>query len=104
MGMPADGRPVAELWYGAHPDDAAKVVGSGVGLDEFIGADPVGTLGAAVADRFADRLPFLLKVLAADKALSIQVHPNRRQARDGYAAEEASGVPRGAAERNYCDS
>jgi mannose-6-phosphate isomerase len=103
IGVPADGRPIAELWFGAHPEGPATVAGTGDGLDEVIGADPVGALGAAVAERFGGQLPYLLKVLAAEKALSIQVHPNRCQAQEGFAAEEAAGVPRSAPERNYCD-
>jgi mannose-6-phosphate isomerase len=44
-----------------------------------------------------------LKILAAERALSIQVHPSREQARAGYAAEDAAGIERGAADRNYRD-
>jgi mannose-6-phosphate isomerase len=60
--------------------------------------------GAPVAELWFDQqLPFLLKILAADQALSIQVHPTREQARCGFAAEEARRVPRDAPHRNYCD-
>jgi mannose-6-phosphate isomerase len=72
-------------------------------LDALIEGDPVGELGAEVAERFGGRLPFLLKVLAAQKALSIQLHPDREQAQAGFAAEEARGVPRKARERVYVD-
>jgi mannose-6-phosphate isomerase len=49
-------------------------------------------------------LPFLLKVLAADAPLSLQVHPTRAQARAGFAAENERGVALDAPERNYVDS
>ena len=63
--------PEAELWFGAHTEGPATVLGSdgepeGTLLD-VIDADPQQALGAATTDRFGDRLPFLLKVLAADE-------------------------------------
>ncbi|HKC29826.1 MAG TPA: mannose-6-phosphate isomerase, class I, partial [Jatrophihabitans sp.] len=103
LGMEPDGRPVAELWFGAHPDDPAFAPAHGSTLDQLIAAEPQRLLGAEVVERFGPRLPYLLKVLAADKALSIQVHPNREQAREGFAREDAAGIPRDAPERNYRD-
>ena len=49
------------------------------------------------------RLPFLLKVLAASKALSIQVHPSRAQAQAGYREENERGLAPGDKGRNYVD-
>jgi mannose-6-phosphate isomerase len=54
-------------------------------------------------EHFGARLPYLLKILAAERALSIQVHPSREQARAGFAAEDAAGVDRAAPDRNYRD-
>jgi mannose-6-phosphate isomerase len=99
-----DGRPLAELWFGAHPDGPSPAPALDTTLDALIAADPEGTLGGAVLDTFGARLPFLLKILAADTALSIQVHPNLDQARAGYAREDAAGVPRDAPNRNYRDA
>jgi len=101
LGEQPDGRPAAELWFGAHAGDPSPALDTT--LEKIVAADPVGTLGRAVADRFDGRLPFLLKVLAADQALSMQVHPTLEQARAGYAAEEAAGIPADAPERNYAD-
>lgn len=98
--------PEAELWMGAHPDDPSSVVdGDGVEhtLIELIDTDPVGQLGAGYAHRWANRMPFLLKVLAADEPMSMQVHPSLAQARAGYAIEEQAGIARTAANRNYPD-
>jgi mannose-6-phosphate isomerase len=99
------GAPQAELWMGAHPSAPSKVLrdGTETALDVVIAADAAAELGGPVARRFGGRLPFLLKILAAEKALSIQLHPNRAQAEAGYAAEEARGVPRGARHRVYVD-
>jgi mannose-6-phosphate isomerase len=98
--------PEAELWMGAHPGDPSKVVGvDGVerSLLDVLAADPRGQLGSECADRWEGRLPFLLKVLAAEEALSLQAHPSAAQAAEGFAAEEAAGVPRDASTRNYRD-
>src|SRR3954469_2403530 len=98
---PAD-KPYAELWMGAHPD-APSVLSSGTPLDKAIEEQPAALLGAEVHERFGTRLPFLLKVLAADKPLSLQAHPTNEQARAGYAAEEAAGVPRDDPTRTFKD-
>src|SRR6266480_8090089 len=98
--VPAPG-PEAELWMGAHPTAPSGVRDST--LDALIEAAPVPELGAEVAARFGGRLPFLLKVLSAARALSIQVHPSRAQAEAGYADEEERKVPRDAPDRNYVD-
>jgi mannose-6-phosphate isomerase class I len=44
-----------------------------------------------------------LKVLSAARPLSIQVHPDARGARAGFARENAAGIPHSAPERNYKD-
>ena len=98
------GEPVAEVWFGSHPDDPSQVPAHGRTLDALITADPVRLLGAAVCEQFGARLPFLLKILAADRALSIQVHPTLEQARAGFAAEESRGVPRDSPVRTYRDA
>jgi mannose-6-phosphate isomerase len=98
---PAD-EPWAELWMGAHPDDPS-VLSDGVPLDKAIAADPERLLGRAVVERFGTRLPFLLKVLAADAPLSLQAHPTTEQAEAGYAAEEAAGIPKDDPTRTYKD-
>jgi mannose-6-phosphate isomerase len=97
--------PEAELWMGAHPSAPSGVDRSGVRttLDAVIAADPLDELGAASVALFGDRLPFLLKVLAAEKALSIQVHPSREQAEAGFRAENERGLPPGDKARNYVD-
>jgi mannose-6-phosphate isomerase len=102
--VPSPG-PEAELWMGAHPSAPSGIERDGrhTTLDAVIAADPDGELGAAVAARFGGRLPFLLKVLAARKALSIQVHPSRAQAEAGYQAENERGLALGDKSRNYVD-
>ena len=98
---PAD-RPYAELWVGAHPDDPSLLPDGGQ-LDKAIAIDPDTLLGARVAERFGPRLPFLLKVLAADTPLSLQAHPTMEQAQAGFAAEEAAGIPHEDPTRTFRD-
>lgn len=85
VGVEADGRPQAELWFGTHPGGAG-VLDDGRSLESLVGP-----------------LPFLLKVLAADTPLSLQVHPSREQAVAGFAREEAAGIPLDSPQRNYRD-
>ncbi|HYT11104.1 MAG TPA: mannose-6-phosphate isomerase, class I [Mycobacteriales bacterium] len=103
LGVPPTGQPQAELWMGAHPAQPSRLRSGGT-LLERIEADPAGELSPAVVDRFGPRLPFLLKVIAAARPLSLQAHPDAERAREGYAEEEARGVPLGSPERSYVDA
>jgi mannose-6-phosphate isomerase class I len=98
-------RPYAELWAGAHPDlpAIALIEGVRVPLNELVAGAPEKILGKQIADRFAGELPFLLKILAAGKPLSIQAHPNDRQAQAGFERENRAGLALDAATRSYHD-
>ncbi|ASU77652.1 mannose-6-phosphate isomerase, class I [Actinopolyspora erythraea] len=98
--------PEAELWMGAHPGDSSRLLcqdGSEVSLVRLLDAEPTHQLGRACTDIWGNRLPYLMKVLAADEPLSLQAHPSAEQAADGFAREEALDVPRSAPDRNYPD-
>ena len=92
LGLARTGEPVAEAWYGAHSKAPATAVteGGSVPLDAWL-------------DQRDGELPYLLKLLAATKPLSIQVHPNAAQAAAGFAEEEAAGVPIDAPHRRFRD-
>jgi mannose-6-phosphate isomerase len=105
LGTRPTGEPEAELWLGAHPGSPSRIlrpaqVGGAADLAAWIAADPERTLG-----RYAGtgRLPFLLKILAAASPLSLQAHPTPAQAREGFARENALGIPLDSPERNYKD-
>lgn len=83
-GRTPTGAPEAEVWFGDHPGDPADVAGGGT-LDQVTG----GTL------------PYLLKLLAAARPLSIQVHPTLDQARAGWEREGALAADD--PQRNYRD-
>ena len=96
--------PEAELWFGAHPLAPSSIEADGLPhrLDTFISDHPSEQLGDHVARRFG-KLPFLLKVLAVDQPLSIQVHPSLEQARAGFVCERSRGVAADDPQANYRD-
>jgi mannose-6-phosphate isomerase len=102
LGVEPTGEPQAEMWMGAHPGAPSRT-GRGT-LVEVIDADPESELGERAVGRFGPRLPFLLKILAAGAPLSLQVHPDLQQAKEGYEDEERRGIPVDAAHRNYKDA
>ncbi|SDL19891.1 mannose-6-phosphate isomerase, class I [Streptomyces indicus] len=102
LGVAPTGEPQAEMWMGAHPGAPSRLERGT--LDEVIDADPEAELGARAVAKFGPRLPFLLKLLAAGAPLSLQVHPNLEQAKEGFADEEQRGVPIDAPHRNYKDA
>jgi mannose-6-phosphate isomerase len=107
LGRPPSGRPEAEYWLGAHGKAPSRVLetteeGPPRTLDQMIAADPVAALGPATAKRFG-QLPFLFKILAVDQPLSIQAHPDNRQASTGFERENRRGIPLDSPTRNYRD-
>ncbi|MCG6908756.1 MAG: mannose-6-phosphate isomerase, class I [Deltaproteobacteria bacterium] len=106
-GRPAPSvQPEAELWMGAHPKAPSTVIVDGGGdtsLLKLIDAHPVDILGQETAAAYGNRLPYLFKVLAIEKALSIQAHPDLSQARDGFQRENRRQLALDAPERNYRD-
>jgi len=97
--------PQAELWMGAHPKAPSMVIcdGKWMSLFELIEENPRHILGKKVAEKFDNRLPYLFKVLAAAKPLSIQAHPSKNQAKLGFERENRQGIPIDAYNRNYKD-
>ncbi|NKX93586.1 mannose-6-phosphate isomerase, class I [Sanguibacter hominis ATCC BAA-789] len=101
LGTEPDGRPVAEVWMGAHPSGPSWAAGRS--LLEMIESEPAEMLGERVVGEHGPRLPFLFKILAASRPLSLQVHPNRAQAIEGFARENAAEVPLAMRERSFHD-
>ena len=86
LGLPATGGPMAEVWFGNHPGSPAKT-----------------TDGRSLADLRPEPLGFLLKFLAAALPLSIQVHPSRQKALEGFARENAQLLSLDDPNRSYKD-
>jgi mannose-6-phosphate isomerase len=87
FGLGEKDKPLAEVWFGTHPAGESASLETGKKLSEIIGG----------------RLSFLAKFLAASSPLSIQVHPTKDQARDGFAKEQALGIELSDPKRNYKD-
>ncbi|MCL2270288.1 MAG: mannose-6-phosphate isomerase, class I [Treponema sp.] len=104
-GITADGRPWAEMWMGVHPasPSAVSFPSGDMWLGDLIAGDPRRFLGEKTAERYGN-LPFLFKLIAAEKPLSIQAHPNLAQAREGWERENRAGLAQDAPNRSYRDS
>lgn len=89
LGRSGTGEPVAEMWLGTHPLAPSQV-------ETPEGLRPLSDVAGDV--------PFMLKILAAEQPLSIQVHPDADEARAGYEREEAAGIPLESPQRVYKDT
>jgi len=97
--------PAAEMWMSAHPADPSLLrEPPGGRLDDLIGADPLRHLGPDACAAFGDRLPYLMKLLAARDTLSLQVHPTGERARRRHVEQQAAGIALTAPERTYQDT
>lgn len=102
LGRAPDGSTWSELWFGAHPD-GPTLTADGATLAELIGDDPQRMLGKGLVYAFGPQLPYLAKVIATSRPLSLQVHPTKEIAREGYLREDILGIPRTDAGRTYRD-
>lgn len=97
--------PQAEVWMGAHVNGSStiEIEGQERQLIDVISGDLHTWLGPRV-DEFTKQLPFLVKLLAAEQPLSIQVHPSKKSAQQGFFREEQLGLDKGSPKRNYKDA
>jgi mannose-6-phosphate isomerase len=87
FGLAESSEPIAEIWFGTHPLGESKSLSENQSLSESLGK----------------RLRFLVKFLSAERALSIQVHPNSDQAKSGFDLEQGQAIPISDQKRNYKD-
>ena len=104
LGERSDGRPWAEQWYGSHASGPTGLMDRSGTLADLIAADPQRLLGEDVVRRFGSQLPFLLKLIAPEQALSLQVHPSMEQAIEGYRRENEAGLALDDPDRSYKDA
>jgi len=83
--------PFAEMWMGTHKGAPSQVLANNTDAFDDL-------------EKICGELPFLLKLIAIKKPLSIQAHPDKKQAEEGFKKEEKSGLSIDAPERNYKDS
>lgn len=91
------GEPQAELWLGDHVTNPSQVSGAPLTLIDLIAENP------EVYGVDGGQLPFLLKILGIGAPLSLQVHPRKDQAEEGFRREEAAGIPVDHPKRSYRD-
>lgn len=99
-------KPFAEYWLGVHPGGISQVnLGqlAFTSLTALINSDKRRYLGQEVISHFGS-LPYLFKVLDVKNMLSIQVHPSRSAAEQGFLHENKAGIPLDAPSRNYKDT
>lgn len=99
LGIDNNGRPKAEMWLGSHhrAPSSVETEGALIGLDKFIAENKSVTGNGG-------ELPFLMKLLAVEKPLSVQVHPNKQKAEEGFDRENAENIPLNSPERSYKDT
>jgi mannose-6-phosphate isomerase len=77
------GAPQAELWFGVHPGGPSPLVD-----------DDGRPTGGLLADHFdIEAIPLLVKLLAANRPLSVQVHPSKAMAANGWEAQGGDPSP-----------
>ncbi|MDO4612501.1 MAG: mannose-6-phosphate isomerase, class I [Actinomycetaceae bacterium] len=103
LGLDDQAKPWAELWFGAHPL-GPTFFPDGSSILTRMGAAPDRVLGKEVVATFGTRLPYLLKLISPDRPLSLQVHPSKREAEEGYAREVAAGVDLASPRRQFRDA
>lgn len=62
---------------GDYPVQPAKSLKTGEELHKIVDDDKEGLLGKNVMEKFGGVLPFLPKILSIQKALELQIHPNK---------------------------
>ncbi|MDR3020587.1 MAG: mannose-6-phosphate isomerase, class I [Treponema sp.] len=81
--------PYAEMWMGTHSSSLSRYLTHDTPVD---------------LAQISGELPFLFKLIAVDKPLSIQVHPDKERAAEGFSKEERLGIALNAFKRSYKDS
>jgi mannose-6-phosphate isomerase len=89
LNEPADNTPWAELWFGTHHVAPSRVETSS---------------GNVLLSAITGDLDILVKILAAATPLSLQTHPTREQAIEGFTRENERGIPLNSPLRTYRDN
>ncbi|KAI9884495.1 MAG: hypothetical protein M1823_003710 [Watsoniomyces obsoletus] len=69
------------MWMGTYPSNPALVLSSGEELQKVLDANAESMIGEKVMAKFGTNLPFLPKILSMEKALPLQIHPDKELAR-----------------------
>ncbi|KAJ5620602.1 hypothetical protein N7510_004586 [Penicillium lagena] len=81
-----DSETYSEMWMGTYPTVPSRVTSNGELLSEYLKNNP-DLVGQSVCDRYGPDLPFLPKILSFDKALPLQIHPDKSLAEQLHAKD-----------------
>jgi len=70
-------KPYAEMWMGDYPVLPAKSLKTGEELHKIVDENKEQLLGKQCTEKFGGVVPFLPKILSIEKALTLQIHPNK---------------------------
>ena len=100
------GKTAAEMWMGDHPSGPNWIVDGEkhIPFHSLVREEPEKLIGEKGCSKFGKRIPFLFKVLAAEKPLSIQAHPSKKQAEEGFERENILEIPLDDFSRGYKDN
>ena len=83
-GIPEKDEPIGESWEISAIPSSTSIISNGnykgKKLTDIIEQMPAEILGNAVAEKYGNKMPLLVKFIDAEKDLSIQVHPNDEMA------------------------
>ena len=83
-GIPEKDEPIGESWEISAIPSSTSIISNGIykgkKLTDIIEQMPAEILGNAVAEKYGNKMPLLVKFIDAEKDLSIQVHPNDEMA------------------------
>ena len=81
----SSGAPQAELWFGVHPSGPSPI-------DAVVHEGETASPTENLADHLTrEQAPVLAKILAAGRPLSVQVHPNAREAKRMWDQQQIAG-------------
>ena len=73
-GLQSREKPVAEAWYGVHENGSSRIQ-----VDQYEYLRDFLSENSEYLPEDSDEFPFMLKILSASEALSLQVHPSKNQ-------------------------
>ncbi len=103
IGIERDGQPKAELWMGTHPGAPSLISETKQTLESFL-MENINFFSSEHIKTYNKQIPFLFKVLAIEKSLSIQCHPDYKAANIGYEGESEFRKTNDRSLWNYKDS
>lgn len=79
----------AEMWMGAHPSSSSFILDSDqkTSLKDYLKKNSQDFFQEQIKKKFQGQLPFLFKILCIAEPLSIQCHPNQKQAELAFQAK-----------------